>query len=276
MYTMNETNFSTSPSCESYKSMHLTGSLRRWIWPNTHKLLFEFVVHQLMNGSKKTMNWVYGLTKWFRCVLVILMLAALEGFLLGKAALIQVCPGVHFVSLCHSSSHFHHYSYALYFSFLSLLFVLLFLVKLEPWAVICLFTLHNVLPVVGCWCILCCCHLTTLMFCEHVILRTEYTRFTAMCTAQICDNRGTQTSSEERLYCSHAVLGDSFFHPFMQLLGHFRLLLQISKQKSLCCPEFAETWCHSRDRVLTFLDLIIMVWLPRSVPYYLNLQTSSL
>jgi hypothetical protein len=60
------------------------------------------------------------------------------------------------------------------------------------------------------------------------------------------------------------------------VLEHFFLLPQISKQKVSVAQSLPETWYHSRDTVLTFMDLIIMVWLLRSVLHYLTLQTSNL
>lgn len=119
--------------------------------------------------------------------------------------MVRVWLGIYFVPFIRSSSHFHHYS------FLSLLFISLFLVKLEPWAGICLFTLHNVLPVVGCWCILCCCDVTTLMFCEHV-LRTD-TRFTATCTTQLCSDCVAPKLLAKNVYALYTCCSGCYFIP---------------------------------------------------------------
>lgn len=119
-----------------------------------------------MNNPKKTVNWVYELTK---IVPVCNINACRRSWGIDFCWVNWQWFGSGWVYILYPSFALHPTFY--HCSFLSLLFISLFLVKLEPWAVICLFTLH-VLPVVGCWCILCCCHLTTLMFCEHVILQT--------------------------------------------------------------------------------------------------------
>jgi hypothetical protein len=143
--------FMTIPTCEPY----LTGSLRRRTWPNAHNPLFKFVVRPLM---RKAISWVCGLTL--------------------QPGTLLVWPGVDFVSFPLPSLQyvppFQFFIVAVHFAVLS---------KVGNLSNDLLFTLHHVLLMVCCWCfVVCCCHLTTLMFYEHVFLRTEHTNFTATCT----------------------------------------------------------------------------------------------